>query len=439
MIESLGKLSSLPADLWDREGCIHFEIDHGQRYLDTGETVSLQVLTLKRNAGRCVLIWKESRFELTESHTQSADTFDKVAADLGMTPINLDLPLPLEPISIPKPWGQEIWYTGIEQRGISTVNGVPIAWLIDLFGTTLGTDKPPLLLKILDPHASANLGDLYFEMHEKKVEVYVVTHVDKDAWPDGKGKIRYGFDQNRIRDYESKDQFLKEYVNRVKAYQAVRTTIDDHLAKQKKERGIAQGEVVSPVIYEALMATVPQELSEAESQLRSDMYELTALRDLQVGDVITVDPFVPHSLQHGVRVVEFQTPHYERYILSFGQQVMTQDHWDTESAIGLAIIDDVSPPKPQSLEQGKDLIADFDAFRVLRVELAAGHKTTIDIDGYAIVMGVDGEMTIRRHEIDTPVRPECAFFISPDGNTIEFTNHGDTRACILLAFETQRD
>ena len=40
---------------------------------------------------------------------------------LGFPLFDLNAPIPLQPIAIPKPWGQEIWYTGIEQRGVAEV------------------------------------------------------------------------------------------------------------------------------------------------------------------------------------------------------------------------------------------------------------------------------------------------------------------------------
>ena len=40
---------------------------------------------------------------------------------------------------------------------------------------------------------------------------------------------------------------------------------------------------------------------------------------LRVGDAVTIPPRVPHSLQKGVHVIEFQTPVFERKILAAGQ------------------------------------------------------------------------------------------------------------------------
>ena len=78
------------------------------------------------------------------------------------------------------------------------------------------------------------------------------------------------------------------------------------------------------------------------------MESFTRLLDLRVGDVVRVEPYYPHSLQHGVRVVELQTPTYERFIISFAQQVVTQDHWDSEHAIAHMSLDPAPEPQQPS-------------------------------------------------------------------------------------------
>ena len=98
--------------------------------------------------------------------------------------------LGLEPARIPKPWGQEVWFTGVEERGVCLFHRwsaqLPIPWVQAAApGAFAGSPAEPLvLLKILDPVAQEVVGDLYFELHEEKREVYVVTHIDPEAWPD---------------------------------------------------------------------------------------------------------------------------------------------------------------------------------------------------------------------------------------------------------------
>jgi hypothetical protein len=172
------------------------------------------------------------------------------------------------------------------------------------------------LLKILDPSSTPVLGDLYFELHEEKREVYVVTHIDREAWPDGVGYIRYGFAPERVGQFANEAEFRSAYLAAVQAYESVRRALDS----------LPEG------------AEPDRELLALEPVLREGMNSFTGLRALRVGDVVEVPLLVPHALLHGVRTVEFQTPTYERKILSFAQKVLTQDHWDTtvgvESFIG---------------------------------------------------------------------------------------------------------
>lgn len=52
--------------------------------------------------------------------------------------------LVLDPIKIPKPWGQEIWYTGIETRGQSNISAqgftTPLPWVLALMQNTWRMD-----------------------------------------------------------------------------------------------------------------------------------------------------------------------------------------------------------------------------------------------------------------------------------------------------------
>ena len=395
MIEKLAKLDSVPDDFpWLRaqRGCVHFEIDHQANYLVEPTVKTLQVLLDNRDGvPRCLI---------AESFPSDFSDINSLASQLDLTPIELNSPLNLEPVYIPKPWGQEIWYSGIEARGVSTCNQVPIAWLLDIFGNHLGCTGTPLLLKVLDPLPEANLGDLYFELHEEKTEVYIVTSVDKSAWPDGIGKIRYGFNQQKMDGFTSREAFLSAYRDAVKAYERVRRSIDSG----------DTGKVAD------------------ENLLRSKMYDFTAMRDIREGDVITVEPLVPHSLQHGVRVIEFQTAHYERYILSFGQKVLTQDHWDTDAAITMVKTDpsDFSPVPDQ------ELITDFDEFQVRRFTVKPGEELTVQAQGYAMMIGVTGELSAG----EVTVAPESAWLLPASSHSTVYQNLKDEPATVLYAIET---
>lgn len=406
MTRSLGHLSDLPPLIMSEQGCSYFTWSHTETYLEANSSRALHVLLLVDQDGACTAI---SDQPMAETVVRNRNELTAVASASGVSTIELSNALPLTPVHIPKPWGKEIWYSGIESRGISLIQGTPIAWVLDIFGDHLGCKGSPLLLKILDPSPQENLGDLYFEMHEEKIEVYVVTSIDTTAWPDGTGAIRYGFSQTRPIELASREAFLGAYVDKVSEYQVCRDEID---ALLESEEHVAQG------------------LLEKEKHLREEMYAFTELKPLKTGDIVTVRPHVPHSLQHGVRVVEFQTPHYERYILSFGQKVLTQDHWDTHEVFAKAETGAVEFDQPKQLTDNQDLVADFDEFRVTRIELPPGDSLDQIRNHYTMLIGIKGTITLD----GVDVNPEEAFFI-PQKKRVSLSNRTDSPAVFLVAEE----
>ena len=290
--------------------------------------------------------------------------------------IVLDAPVVLNPVFIAKPWGQEIWFSGIEERGESTITQgtttLPLSHYLALAPKRLVRRAIPLLLKILDPNPSHNSGCLYVETHNTKHEVYVVTAVDSNAWPNGEGAIRLGMQQSKRKDYASDAEFRSAFLQAVQRYERVRRTLDQ----------TSGSESVS--------------LHNEEKASRTDMESFTALKPLRVGDVVQVAPHIPHSLQHGVRVFEFQTPTYERNIISFNQKVLTQDHWDSEYAISNMSL--AAPPEPvlEKLVDEPDLhierIVDFDDFKAQRITLNNRSYTCEVNGGYLIVAVIKGEL-----------------------------------------------
>lgn len=323
-----------------------------------------QTLTLDR-------AWRSPPDSVTLEAAYRISSDGRVQARLEDHEIFLDEPVLLEPVHIAKPWGQEIWHSGIEARGecgVRTPAGVlPLSHYLALAPRRLTGRLPLVLLKILDPDPEPVLGDLYFETHEHKQEVYVVTHVHPEAWPDGRGGIRFGMNQELRRQYTDDDAFRRDYLAAVQAYEAVRRDIDAG-------------------------AAVP---AEREAELRAAMNAFTSMRELDVGDVVVVPTWLPHSLQHGVRVVEFQTPTYERYIISFAQRVLTQDHWDTETAVARMHLDLPSPPRFEQLGEGVENIVTFDDFRVWRVKVPPGGSLALpNHPSYLLCMGVQGQVQL---------------------------------------------
>ena len=281
--------------------------------------------------------------------------------------IDPSAPVKLEPVAIAKPWGREIWHSAIEARGESTVRTAAGSVPLSQYLEAAGIEAPVVLLKVLDPDPTPVLGDLYFEVHERKRELYVVTAIDPTAWPDGCGRIRLGMNQARRRTYGNDAAFRAAYLEAVRAY-------------ERERRAIDRGERPS---------------GDAEREKRALMEAFTAWSPLRIGDVVTLPPWMPHALQHGVRVVEFQTPTYERRIISFAQRVVTQGHWDSEEAIARMSLD---PPPSSSFEEvapGVERVAAFDDFGVWRAALLPHRPVALPPDApYALCMAIGGAVQV---------------------------------------------
>jgi len=251
-----------------------------------------------------------------------------------------------------------------------------------------------VLLKILDPLPDEVLGDLYFEMHEAKQEVYVVTGINRQAWPDGEGGIRFGFNQELRSRFASDDAFKQAYLQAVKHYQQVRQQID----KMLDEKRVPDASLV-----------------DQEKDLREKMEGFIAIRKLKLGDVVTVPCYTPHSLQHGVRTVEFQTPVYERKILSFAQKVLTQNHWDTEQALQNVNLDLPQEPDRIVLDKTASLcrerVVQFDDFKVERVSLDNNAGFVSPHGHHRLILVVTGTVTVEGRELgveQAQLLPACA-------------------------------
>lgn len=352
----------------------------------------------------------------------------------------LGAPLPLAPVAIPKPWGQEIWYTGIERRGVAGVGRdsrtLPLPWLLAAAPQRLGcpAGHSPILLKILDPLPQEVFGDLYFELHRQKREVYIVTAVDEAAWPGGVGAIRFGFDARLRGEYADDRRFLQDYLATVQAYRGVRRDIDARLDARRSAEGIAADAPLAAAELQRWLAALPADLQRRERELRAAMERFTGRLPLRVGDVLKVPCWVPHSLQHGVRTVEFQTPVYERLILSFAQKVLTQGDWDTEEALAVLQLD---PPPPEPLQCSaeadgwrEERIVRFEDFEVLRVTLQGGAQRRLPAAAdYALVMAIGGAL----HLDGVPLEADAAVLLPRCGGATVLQNRGGEPRMLLLA------
>ncbi len=349
--------------------------------------------------------------------------------------------LPLMSLNIPKPWGQEIWYTGIEERGVAAVGGELSQTLLPYVLSALperlcaGQQRSLILLKILDPLPEEVLGDLYFELHQEKREVYVVSHIDKTAWPEGVGGIKFGFNQAKRASFASDKEFRAGFTAAVKRYESCRREVDGLIDVMRAEEGYGLNEPVSSQVLSQWLSRVPSDLAQQEVSLRGEMDAFSDTLPLQVGDVVKVPCLTPHSLQHGVRTVEFQTPVYERLILSFAQKVLTQQHWNTDSAAELMSLDSgqQEPHLPLYRSEGVTVerIVDFDDFQVQRVVLDARVDYMLpDSDRYGLLMAIDDGLSLWGEAL----LPESAVMLPKSVATVELVNTSPEKISFLLAY-----
>lgn len=229
-------------------------------------------------------------------------------------------PALLEPVTVSKPWGREVWYSGVEERGESRVHNGGERIPLSRFLAALGRSRPVTLLKTLHPDA----GNLYLEIHEHKHEVYIVDAVDTACWP-AAGQMLLG-------------------------------------------ACVAASGLGEAAFREHLLATA--RAAEASGQVDGVAALMQAV-PLEVGDAVAIAPRVPHSLLRGVSVVEFQTPVFERKILAASQPVATQTGWDSAEAVDLIDLD-ATPRVTSPNGEPMQTLGAGDAFTVTRHRLATG-------------------------------------------------------------------
>ncbi len=248
-------------------------------------------------------------------------------------------PSALRPVIVAKPWGREVWYSGVEARGesgVCTTSGVvPLSQYLGERGRT----KPVILLKTLQ----ANAGNLYLEVHETKSEVYVVDRID------GRGGMLLG-------------------------------PRPDVLAR------LGEGAFRAAVRRAAGQAEAGKAAIDAVQSFMNPV-------DLRPGDAVTIPLRVPHSLLKGVHVIEFQTPVFERKILAASQPVVTQQGWDVDAAV--AAMDLAVQPSVESPEgDGIQVIARAPDFTVTRYRVDCGDS--FGVPPWSLGWVVHGEL--RCHE-----------------------------------------
>jgi len=418
------------------------EYEYAQYYLPGSPFIKLLAIYCQ-DGGDVFFTVAESNHSLHDkvhSMELGLDAFHSFSKINDLPVLNLSAPLLLQTVSIPKPWGREIWYTGIEERGVSRVTdglfSAPLSWVLSVAPEHLAANRERQinLLKILDPLAEEVYGDLYFELHEEKREVYVVTNVDRQAWPNGVGAIRYGFNPEVRKTFPSDEAFKAAYLDVVQDYESLRRQIDQQLDNYRKAEGIASNDPVPPEVVKGWVLMLSPTVLAQEKKLREEMNCFTSLLPLEEGDVVQVPLLTPHSLQHGVRTVEFQTPVYERMILSFAQKVLTQDRWDTAEALKRATVD-VSPvPELRLLEEGQgyriEEIVMFEDFRVTRLTMSPLSEYVLPTTHfYGLLMVINGAVECQNF----PLTKERAVFLPAVRSDTQLVNRSDGESIVLLA------
>jgi len=322
--------------------------------------------------------------------------FARWVQEHGLLAVDPDQPLPLLPLTVPKPWGVEIWYTGVERRGMCRFGeggrSVPIPWLRPALPAAAAgaPDRDLLLLKVLASRPEAVHGELYLELHRQKHEVYVILDIDPGAWPDGIGYMRHGICPQRLQQFPDPRQLRATCLAAAADYEALRRELDT----------LPPGQAPSPA-----------SLAE-ERRRREAVNGFTALRPLRCGDVVSVPTQVPHALLHGLRAIEFQTPSFERLILSFPQRVLTQDHWDSAAAVAVMALQVPPEPGPVCLEQDDGIrverVAECPDFELRRVAVEGGRAWRWQAqERYALLVVAEGAAALGTR----PLGPEQAVLL----------------------------
>lgn len=250
--------------------------------------------------------------------------------------LDLRRPVSLVPVTVEKPWGREVWYSGVEARGESEVRQDGATMPLSAYLREMGWAEVVLLKEL---HATA--GDLYLEVHETKNEVYVAR---------GPGRLQHGMNQALRRRHSDDAEFRRAFLH----------------AAEACERGAAGREAVDAFVAE---------------------------RELSRGDVVAVEPWTPHSLQRGAWVVEFQTPVFERLVLASNQPVATQDHWDTRRALARIALDAPAAVAPESVGPATERLTAAEGFGVWRTRGSARlpggvpYVVGLVLDGVAVIGG----------------------------------------------------
>lgn len=382
-----------------------------------------------------------------ESATDLKQAFEDVVKRSDAAVLDIGMPLLFDPVEVPKPWGKEVWYTGMEARGVSNFTDgkgiTPIPWILAAFPSLLGLSqiRNLILLKVLAPHPHEALGDLYMELHTEKWETYIVTKVAKKTWPSGSAHMFLGIAEEKLLEFQNNETALKQsYLNAIRNYEKIRRQIDAHLNMFRNTAGFKKNDVIPIDIMESWLEKIPENLRQEEKLSRENMQSFVGKLVVKEGDIIQVPVRHLHGLRHGIEVVEFQSQTYERYIVSFNQQVVTQDHWDSETALDLVTLKKPERKSPLQLESRDGIrveqVVDFPEFAAERWTIAP-RKTFFKTKSncYSLIFAVKGDVSIHwGHAQKTFLLREglAAFLPKHDLFNVSFLSMTNSEDTILL-------
>jgi len=249
----------------------------------------------------------------------------------------------------------------------------------------------------------------------------VVTEIDKTAWPSGTGIIKAGLHPDKITEYQKihgekwSDFLLKNFKQAIAEYEMLRRQIDESTE------------------------SISTELTAQELSLREKAAAFVGDCSVRVGDIVSFPVFQLHSLQHGIKVIEFQTPHYERLIVMFSQKVLTQKHWDTADALSKILPEIYELPELERLHKSAGILAerfvDFPQFTADRISLDTNHVWNDQLNGqYHLLITISGQATVFPENGQSVImNPEEALFLAVGMGSYRLMNTGDTPLIYLKA------
>ena len=184
---------------------------------------------------------------------------------------------------------------------------------------------------------------------------------------------------------------------------------------------------------------ISTELSTQEMSLRNKAADFVGDYPVKVGDIVSFPVLQIHSLRHGIKVIEFQTPHYERLIVMSAQKVLTQKHWDTGNALSKILPEVYQKPELKKLHKSAGILVerfvDFPQFTADRISLDNEQTLDVQLGGqYQLLINVSGQAAVFPENGQAVfLNPEEALFLPVGMVSYRLKNTGDSQLICLKA------